>query len=131
MLPETIIAATATYILMLVAYYFPRIRTFHIGTMVTVMLFDLMMPFYLYLHRDWKERLIDGGEIFSFLIWMHVGLIITVYGLYAAQINAGIKLARKTGDTRETHRGQAKGILLVRALMILTGALLYEPLDTP
>lgn len=125
-MPETILGAILTMILMLVAMKYHQHRTFHKSSMGLVILFDLAMPFYLYLNRDWKERLIDGGEIFSFLIWMHLGLVLTLYALYFMQILAGIKLA-KTGEGRDNHKAQGKGIVLTRITMILTGALLYEP----
>lgn len=124
---ETVVAAIITYILMVVAIKWAKYRKFHISTMVGVMLFDLVMPIYLYMNRDWKERLIDGGEIFSFLIWMHLGLVLTLYALYVLQINEGRKLLKDGNEFREIHRNQGRGILLARFLMILTGALLYEP----
>ncbi len=125
LLAETTIAATITWVLMLVAYKFAHIRKFHISTMVGCMIFDLLMPFYLYLNRDWYERLITGGEILNFLIWMHIGLVLTVYVLYVMQIREGRKIL--AGGSREAHLFQAKGIILARTLMIITGALLYEP----
>lgn len=126
---ETVIAGVISYAFMVAAYYYYHIRVFHITTMIAVMIFDLLMPFYLYMNRDWKERLIDGGEIFSFLIWMHVGLILTLYVLYVMQIQLGLKLKKGEQSAREAHKMQGKGILLTRALVIITGALLYEPED--
>ncbi len=128
MLEETVIAATLTYILMIAAYKYSHIRKFHIPSMTAIILFDLCMPFYLYFTQDWKERLIDGGEIFSFLIWMHVGLVITLYVLYALQVSAGRKILQGNDPSiRDEHKNQGKGILLTRALVIATGALLVEP----
>ena len=124
---ETVVAGTVIYVLMIIAYFLPHLRTFHIGTMSTAMLFDLAMPFYLYMNRDWKERLIDGGEILNFLIWMHLGLVLTLYALYAMQINEGRRLLKGDAERRDTHRAQGRGILLARFLVLLTGALLYEP----
>lgn len=131
-LPETILAGSLFYLLMLVAFKFPHWRQFHLSVMMTNIVADLAMPFYLYANRDWKERLIDGGEIFSFLIWMHLGLVLTLYALYVFQVNEGRKML-KNGDakTRETHRNQGRGILLVKALVLVSGAMLYEPEDTP
>lgn len=129
MLPETTIAGIFSFILMLVAIHYRRHRNFHAGSMGLIVLFDLSMPFYLYLNRDWYERLIEGGEIFSFLIWMHVGIVLTVYALYTLQIKEGLKLRRGDESTRTEHANFAKGIVLARALMIMTGALLYEPED--
>ncbi len=127
MMPETIAASIITYLIMLAAFYMARQRIIHISAMVGVILFDLGMPIYLYMNRDWKERLIDGGEIFSFLIWMHLGLVLTLYVLYVIQIQAGRKLLKGEQNVRDTHIAQGKGILLTRLLVILTGALLYEP----
>jgi hypothetical protein len=124
---ETVVASAFIFALMLVAYRFPHKRKFHIPTMSLAMFFDLAMPFYLYINRDWKERLIDGGEIFSFLIWMHFGLVLTLYALYILQINEGRRLLKNKKGARESHRAQAKGILLTRFLVLLTGALLFEP----
>ncbi|MDH5229052.1 MAG: hypothetical protein OEZ58_03170 [Gammaproteobacteria bacterium] len=124
---ETVIGGFITLILMLIAYKLPHIRWFHKSTMALVMLFDLAMPFYLYMNRDWKERLIDGGEILNFLIWMHIGLVVTLYILYFMQIKAGKALAKGDEEQRENHRNQGRGILLTRTLVLLTGALLYEP----
>lgn len=128
---ETILAALATYLVMLAAFYLSRIRLVHVGTMVAVMLFDLAMPFYLYLNRDWKGRLIDHGEILSFLLWMHIGLLITLYGLYLIQIKTGLNLLSRDQSVRPDHRSQAVGILVVRALVIISGALLFEPEALP
>lgn len=122
---ETTIAASITFVFMIIAYKLSRFRKFHISVMVSCMIFDLAMPFYLYLNRDWYGRLIEGGEILNFLLWMHIGLVITVYTLYVMQIIEGKKLLNGVGS-REEHRAQANGLLLARALMIFCGALLYE-----
>jgi len=122
---ETTIAATISYILMIVAFKLSHIRKFHISVMSACMIFDLLMPFYLYLNRDWYGRLIEGGEILNFLIWMHIGLVITVFILYFMQIIAGRKILAGEAS-RDDHSAQGKGILLARFIMILTGALLYE-----
>jgi len=122
---ETTIAAVISFILMLIAYKLSHIRKFHISVMVSCIAFDLAMPFYLYLNRDWYGRLIEGGEILNFLIWMHIGLVVTVYILYVMQVIEGKKLLKGVGDVAN-HRAQAKGLILSRALMIFCGALLYE-----
>jgi len=122
---ETTIAATITYILMIIAFKLSHIRKFHITVMSSCVIFDLLMPFYLYLNRDWYGRLIEGGEILNFLIWMHIGLVITVYILYFMQIAEGRKILAG-GHDRESHSAQGKGILLARGLMIFTGAILFE-----
>lgn len=122
---ETTIAATGSFILMLIAYKLSHIRKFHISVMISCIAIDVAMPFYLYLNRDWYGRLIDGGEILNFLLWMHIGLVITVYILYAMQVIEGKKLLKGEGN-RQNHHAQAKGLILARALMIFCGALLYE-----
>jgi len=127
MLADTVIAASVTYIIMLAAFYWHRIRKFHISVMVSVMIFDLLMPFYLYANRDWKTRLIDDGDILSFLVWTHFGLLIALFVLYTIQIAAGRKLLVAADvSARSEHKNVAKGILLVRALVILSGALLVQ-----
>ncbi|HEY5604141.1 MAG TPA: hypothetical protein VIM41_13625 [Gammaproteobacteria bacterium] len=127
MVAETVIAASITYLLMVAAIYWHRVRPLHVAIMVSVMLFDLLMPFYLYANRDWKTRLIDDGDIFSFLLWTHFGLLIALFVLYAIQIMAGRKLLAGDMSTRDEHKNVAKGILLTRALVIVSGALLYHP----
>ena len=128
------IFATLTYLLMLAAFYWHHIRSFHIPVMVLIILFDIGMPFYLASTRDWKHRLIDDGDILSFGVWMHFGLIITLFVLYTIQILTAMKLINSSGEegtkARNEHRTQAKGILLTRALVIATGAVLFES-DTP
>lgn len=127
---ETVIASAFIFVLMLIAYKFPHKRAFHVPVMSAAIIFDLAMPFYLYLNRDWKERLIDGGEIFSFLIWMHLGLVLTLYALYYLQIKEGRRIIKGKKNARESHRSQAKGILLTRFLVLFTGAILYEAEQT-
>ncbi|MEK7321926.1 MAG: hypothetical protein AABZ84_02465 [Pseudomonadota bacterium] len=128
---ETVWVAAGTYLVMLAAFYLSRYRWLHIPIMVSVMLFDLAMPFYLYLTGDWYRRLIEHEEIFSFLIWMHVGLVFTLYALYFLQIQSARKIFRGDGEGRADHYSQAKAILLVRGLVLLTAALLVEPESTP
>ncbi|MCI0507474.1 MAG: hypothetical protein L0Z73_15375, partial [Gammaproteobacteria bacterium] len=127
MLAETVIAASITYLIMVAAVYWRRIRPLHVSIMVAVMIFDLLMPFYLYANRDWKTRLIDHGDILSFLVWTHFGLLIALFVLYGIQIMAGRKLLAGDNSARGEHKNVAKGILLTRALVILSGALLYHP----
>jgi hypothetical protein len=127
MFAETVLVAAITYPVMLAAFYLHRMRRFHLSVMIGIMVFDLSMPFYLYLHRDWKTRLIDDGDIFSFLVWTHFGLIITLFVLYALQIVAGRRLLRGDELARAEHGSLAKGILLARGLVILSGALLVQP----
>ena len=129
MFAETVVASVLTYFLMLSAYYLHRFKKFHVPTMVFIVLFDLFMPVYLYSTRDWKARLIDDGDLFSFAVWMHFGLLIALFVLYAIQILAGRKLLQGDQSSRAEHKSLAKGILGVRALVIATGALLAQPQD--
>jgi hypothetical protein len=127
MFNEVIVVAFATYLLMLVAYRFHEIRLFHVPVMISIMLFDLSMPFYLYLNRDWKTRLIEQGDIFSFMVWTHFGLLIALFVLYGLQVLAGRKLLSNDNSAGAEHQAVAKGILLTRALVIISGALLVQP----
>jgi len=126
LLAETTIAAMITYLIMVFAFKYSHIRKFHITTMVSCVLFDLLMPVYLILYRDWYGRLIEGGEIMNFLIWMHLGLVITLFVLYFLQIQLGRKLLQGEEEHRQEHKVQGKGILLTRFMVILTGGLLFE-----
>lgn len=127
MLADTVIAGIISYAVMLAAVYWHRVRRFHVPVMISVMVFDLLMPFYLYANRDWKTRLIDDGDILSFLVWTHFGLLIALFVLYFIQVFAGRKLLAGDNSARMEHKNVAKGILLVRALVILSGALLVQP----
>ena len=117
----------ATYALMLVAYFYARYRWFHVSVMVTMVIVDLLFPFYLYLTHDWYKRLIVHAEIFSFLIWMHFGLVLTLYALYFLQIQTARKIFGGNHEARSEHRSQAKAILLVRGLVVATALLLVDP----
>ncbi len=121
------IAASLSYALMVAAYHVPHRRFFHVPVMASVILFDIGMPFYLYTHRDWWHRLIEQQELFSFLVWMHLGLLVTLYALYAVQIHTAVKMAKGMSDARGHHRTQGKALLLARGLAILTGAILAAP----
>lgn len=126
MTAATVLAAFAVYLLMLAAFYWSRVRAFHIPVMVGAMLFDIGMPFYLYLNKDWHRRLIVEGELTSYLLWTHVVLLLTLYMLYGLQVQAGRRLLRGEPAARPEHRAQGRAILLVRAFVIFTGALLVE-----
>ena len=91
------IAASLSFLLMLAAMYWHRLRRFHVTAMASVMLFDVGMPFYLVATRDWKIRLIDHGDIMSFGVWMHFGLIVTLYVLYVIQLQTALKILRSNG----------------------------------
>ncbi len=128
MINAFVIVAIFTYLLMLSAFYFRHIRRIHVPVMVAVMVFDCCVPFYLFLTRDWKARLIESGDILSFAVWMHFGLVITLYFIYALQIQtARMLLKGSDNEVRAEHGGQGKAILIVRALVILTGAMLIDP----
>ncbi len=127
MLAATVIYAALSYLLMVAAFFFSRVRYLHMTVMVTIMVSDLFFPVYLYMNREWGRRLFDEEEIFSFLIWMHVILIITLYLLYFLQIQTARGILKGSSTSRSEHHNQARGILIVRALVIITGALLVEP----
>jgi hypothetical protein len=117
----------ATYALMLAAYFYSRFRWFHVPVMSIMVIVDLIFPFYLYLTRDWYRRLIVHQEIFSFLVWMHVGLVMTLYVLYFLQIQTARKIFAGNDEMRGEHRSQASAILLVRGLVIVTALMLVDP----
>lgn len=127
----TVLFAAATYLVMLVAFYHARMRRFHAPVMASIIVIDLFFPVYLYLNREWIRRLIENEEIFSFLIWMHLILVITLYTLYVFQVKLGRRLLAGDETVRSDHRAQGRGILIVRALVIFTGALLVEPPEDP
>jgi len=127
MLLATTLTALGSYLLMLAAYFMPRQRLFHIPAMLAVMAFDLALPLYLYLNRDWWHRLIEQHEIFSPLLWMHAALFIAMYALDAVQILTGRRLLKGDETARDDHRTQAKILLGVRGLVILSGGMLASP----
>ena len=131
MLAGTVIYAALSYLLMVVAFFFSRLRYLHMSVMVTIMVSDLFFPIYLYMNREWGRRLFEEEEIFSFLIWMHVILIITLYLLYFLQIQTARGILKGNTTSRSEHHNQARGILIIRALVIVTGALLVEPEQGP
>ena len=53
-------------------------------------------------------------------------MIVMMYGLYVMQIKTALRLLRQDDSVRVDHRAQAKAVLWVRALVILTGSLLVE-----
>jgi hypothetical protein len=126
MMTEAVWAALATYFVMLIAFWQSRRRAVHMPLMAGLILFDLCMPFYLYATRDWYKRLIEHGDITSFGVWMHLGLVLTLYVLYAFQVLSVRGVLAGHTEARDAHRGQAKALLLVRGLVVLTGALLAE-----
>lgn len=119
-----VIGSFLTYLLMLLAWYFHRPRVLHVGVMAICMVYDLCVPFYLYYTRNWMHLLFDKGEILDFLVWMHVGLDIMLFVVYGMQIRAGIQVWKGVPGVRDLHRQQGKVILVVRILVVLSGALL-------
>lgn len=119
--------ACLTYLIMLVAFFMPRRRYFHILVMVSVIIFDVCMPFYLYTHRDWWKQLIEHQDILSFLVWMHFGVLAVMYALEYLQFKTARKMLRGDAEARADHRAQGKAMLAVRALVILSGGLLTSP----
>jgi len=127
MIPGTVLFATTTFLIMLSAFYLARLRRLHVPVMMSVMVIDLFFPVYLYMTRDWHKKLIEHGEIFSFLMWMHFILVITLYVLYVVQIQTARRLLGGDDAVRKDHRTQGIGILIARGLVIFTGTLLAEP----
>ncbi len=127
----TVIYVLATYALMVAAFYYARMRRFHVPVMIFIMTSDLLFPVYLVMTRDWYQRLIVDEDILTFGVWVHFMLLVTLFVLYFVQILAGRRLLRGEAEPRirQEHRAQGMGILLVRAFVILTGALLVQPAD--
>lgn len=125
-IPGTVLFIAATHGVLIAAFYLSSWRLFHVPVMLAVMVTDVAFPFYLYLTHDWWKRLIDDGEIFSFLLWMHFILIITLYMFYVLQIAAGRRLLRGDMGVRGDHRRQGMGIIVLRTLVFVTGALLVK-----
>lgn len=118
------LAATASYLLMLVAYFLPRHRLFHMPVMMATIVFDICMPFFLYTHRDWWHRLIEQNDIVSFLVWMHFGLLIFFYDFDSSEIYTIRLLLQGDETARLNHHAQGRALLVVRGLAIVTGGFL-------
>ena len=122
--------------LLAAAWYWRKLRRFHIAAMSFLMVFDLFFPVYLYLTHDWWKRLIVDGDIFSFLLWSHLIFVMVLYALYVLQVMAGRAMLQNSPDsedhqrTREEHRKQFIGIVVVRLLVLASGALLIVPTVT-
>lgn len=127
MIPGTVLFAATTFLIMLATFFLARLRRIHVPVMASIMVIDLFFPVYLFLTRDWHKKLIEHGEIFSFLMWMHFILVITLYVLYVVQIQTARRLLGGDDSMRKDHRTQGIGILITRGLVIFTGALLAEP----
>ena len=121
------LVAIFSYLLMLAAYFLPRRRYFHIPVMIAIMLFDVSVPIYLYLHRNWWHRLVEQQEIFSSLVWMHFILFFAMYALDAVQILTARKMLKGDLTARVDHHTQGKALLVVRGLVVLSGAILASP----
>lgn len=121
------IAALISFPLILVAYFLHRYRWFHIPVMLSIIAFDVGMPFYLYMHRNWYHRLIEQEDMFSFLVWMHFGVLVGMYVLDAMQIITARKILLGDNAARADHHAQGKMILFARGLVIVTGAILASP----
>lgn len=119
--------AIATYALMVMAFFLAKWRYFHMPVMIATILFDLLIPFYLVLTNDWYKRLIEQEEIFSFMIWMHFILVLTLYALYGLQIMTIKKMINGDVVARQEHRTQGMGVLIARGLVILSAAMLIDP----
>lgn len=122
-IPGTVLFATATYLVMVAAFYLRKARKLHMAVMATIIVIDFGFPVYLVLTHDWWKRLIIDGEILSFMLWMHLILVLTLYMFYGLQISAARQMLRGEKKGRADHRRQALGVLIVRALVIITGAL--------
>ncbi len=129
MISGTLIFVIATYAVMVWAFLWAKNRIFHIPVVVSVMLIDIGFPVYLVMNKDWYRRLIEQEEILSFMIWMHFILVLVLYALYFLQVQSAIKLMRGDEEARGEHRNQGKGILIARGLVILSAAMLIEPVD--
>jgi len=123
----SIVLVLISFLVMGLAYYLRKRPNWHIALMGSVMLFDMLFPVWLYLTHDWKKRLIDDGDLFSFLVWTHFFLILTLYSLYVLQALAGRQLLARDEKGRESHRVQSRGIVIIRLLVFLSGALLIAP----
>lgn len=129
MLIDSVIASVLSYLIMLWGYSLRKRPALHVPIMVSVMIFDVLMPFYLYATRDWKVRLIDDGDILSFAVWTHLGLLVSLFTLYGLQVVAGRRLWSGDETLRKEHGNLAVGILIVRALVIISGMMLIQSQD--
>lgn len=123
----SLIIAIASYCVMLFAFYMKKYRAVHVPLMASVVVLDILFPVYLILTHDWYKRLIVQEEIFSFMIWMHLMLVITLYALYITQISTARKMLQGDMTVKNGHRSQGMGILIARGLVVLSAAMLIEP----
>jgi len=128
----SILLVLISFVVMAAAWYWRKQKRFHISAMISLMVFDVMFPVYLYLTHDWKKRLIDEGEIFSSLLWSHLMLVMILYALYVLQVSAGrAMLAHRVGAKHQHHRDEHQkqfiGIVVARLLVFASGWLLLVP----
>ncbi|MDX8398214.1 MAG: hypothetical protein R8K49_07850 [Mariprofundaceae bacterium] len=128
----SVLLVLASFVFLAAAWYWRQYRRFHIISMSTVMLFDIFFPVYLYLTHDWWQRLVVHGDIFSFLVWSHLMLVMVLYALYALQIMAGRALLKHPAGPERTriqveHHKQFMGVIVARILVLASGALLIVP----
>jgi len=126
MIVDSVIAASISFLVMLFAYYKHKQRLLHVSLMSGVIIFDVLFPVYLYMTRDWKTRLIDHGDILSFGVWTHFGLLVAMFVLFVLQVMAGLRLLKNDNSVRQEHANIAKGILLTYGLVLLSGILLIQ-----
>jgi len=126
-MPLSVILVLISFVVMAVAWGLKKQHALHMAMMGGVMIFDMLFPIWLYMTHDWVKRLIDHGELLSFLIWTHLFLILTLYSLYVLQVQAGFKLRAGVITARPDHRVQSRGIAVIRLCVFLTGALLIAP----
>jgi len=127
MISGSLIFVAVSYLLMVAAFLWAKKRAFHMPVMVATILIDVMLPVYLVLTKDFYKRLIEEGDILSFMIWMHFILVLVLYALYFLQVMSIKKMLSGDPDARAEHRSQGKGILIARGLVILSAAMLIEP----
>jgi len=123
----SVLLVLASFMVMAVAWWQRHRPALHVPLMVSVMLFDLSFPVWLYSVHDWHRRLINEGDILSFGMWTHWGLMIMLLVLYSLQISLGRALQHGDGSRRKEHKSQAIGIVLVRTLVFLSGVMLIVP----
>jgi len=129
----SVLLVLMSFVLLAAAWYWRKQRRFHIAAMSFLMVFDFFFPVYLYLTHDWWKRLIVDGDIFSFSLWSHLILVMVLYALYVLQVMAGRTMLQNTPDsenhkrTREEHRKQFIGIVVMRLLVLASGALMIIP----
>jgi len=129
----SVLLVLMSFVLLAAAWYWRKQRRFHIAAMSFLMVFDFFFPVYLYLTHDWWKRLIVDGDIFSFSLWSHLILVMVLYALYVLQVMAGRTMLQNSADsedhkrTREEHRKQFIGIVVMRLLVLASGALMIIP----